>query len=534
MESKKAKQIVQVYSELQKQRQPLEIYWRDAYRFTNPKRGMAFSTKNSDGITNATSARTQQAALLDSTSIEAVMLLAASMLEGLTPSNSSWLQLGTTDADDEDIPFELREWLEESAERMMIHIHTKSNYNAIAMEYMTDIAIAGMSGLYIEFDTETRNLYFEQWPLDSLYCQSSVSKELIDSVYRMFRYTGSEAAHKFGFTNLPDYIQKDIKTNPSSLKTYEFIHTIRPRIKESGKQSQGKFKKTMPFESVYVEVKTKAAVKEDGFRYFPVIIPRFELIPGTDYAVGQLDKALPDIKMLNKTIELNIKAKEIDLYPPMMVEDDAVLNPSTLRIGPNRIIPVSNINGLKPLATGANHRLSIEEINRLQNQIKRVMMADMLQPLEKQNMTATEVATRTQLVRKVLGPVYSRTESEFQIPLVTIVFNLLFENGMLGQLPQGLENISIKPIFQSPQARAQRMDEVTAMLQFEDSMRNTIGLDPAVIDNYDLDKSTQKKAMMFGVPVDVMRDDRKVKQIREQRQAQQQQQALMEQQQNGQ
>jgi hypothetical protein len=406
-------------------------------------------------------------------------------------------------------------------------VHT-SNYNAQAFEFFTDICIGGMCGLFIDM-APAGGYYFEHWSLTGLYCKETLNNSTIDTVYRTLTMTAQEAANKFGITNLPDTMQKDFADNPTATTEYEFIHTIRPRMK-GGKQSSGKLTKQLPWESIYVHKESEQVVMESGFEEFPVVIPRWMKIPDTDYALGPFNTALPDVKTLNKIREMVLMNMEMAIAGTFVAKDDGVLNPNTVEIGPRSLIMAADVDNIKPLTTAGNFNLAQNEITILQDQIRRVMMSDQLAPAGVANETATAVTQRTQMIRMVLAPVYGRLQAEFLDPLLKRCFGLAFRAGILGQPPQALEQYgaSFLPTYQSPIARAQKMETVNAIDQFNQRMMNMLQVNPSVGDWYDFDASLHIMADLLGVPVALIKDDKAVATIRAQK-AQAQQQAAQQQ-----
>ncbi|MCY1249427.1 hypothetical protein D9M72_629600 [compost metagenome] len=62
------------------------------------------------------------------------------------------------------------------------------------------------------------------------------------------------------------------------------------------------------------------------------------------------------------------------------------------------------------------------------------------------------------------------------------------------------------------------MDDVTAMDRYESSLAQSMqAFGPQVADTYDVDKAAQKRAEILGIPVELMRDQREIDQIRQQR-----------------
>lgn len=162
-------------------------------------------------------------------------------------------------------------------------------------------------------------------------------------------------------------------------------------------------------------------------------------------------------------------------------------------------------------------------------------MADQLPPVGTQQMTATEIHTRVELIRQMLGPMYGRLQVEYLISILDRCFGLALRAGALGQPPQELwgRNLSFK--FVSPFALAQRMAEVIATEQFVASVGQMAAVEPTILDNIDFDAVAVITGTGRGVPQTIMRTSDEVAQLRQARQkakeeqaAQQQQAAIME------
>jgi hypothetical protein len=61
-------------------------------------------------------------------------------------------------------------------------------------------------------------------------------------------------------------------------------------------------------------------------------------------------------------------------------EDDGVLNPRTLKVGPRKVVVANSVDSLKPLEPPGNFELGAIEMQRLQRAIRKVLMADQLEP----------------------------------------------------------------------------------------------------------------------------------------------------------
>lgn len=519
--------VLTQFTALKALRQPLDTSYRDSYMYTYPSLGVGFMNDSNDGISNAQNAAAQQAKLFDSTATDAVRLLSSSVLSSLTPPGVRWFDLAQPLLDEEELDQDGKEWLEESAERIHSMIHA-SNYDTEALEFTMHQMIAGMAGIYVEL--KNRKFHFETWALNHLYCRETLNLGYIDTVYRRFEYTSQQAVLEFGLTNLPKNIQEAHEQDEHNAKLYGFVVAIRPRIK-NGKQSSGKTSKNLPWESVWVS-EDGTVVKESGFNEMPVIVPRWLKIPDTDYARGPVFDALPDIKTLNKVKENMLMNMDMHITGIFKVKDDGVINPNNIKFGARRTITVGDMDNLQPLQTGGDIQFAMNEVSSLQGSIRRMLLADQLGPTEKAIQTATEVQTRNNQVRQILGPIFARLQSEFLTHLIARCFGLVAREGLLANAPQSITQGAgdFEIVYRSPLARSQKMQELQAIDEMIARIQPIAQIKPEVLDFINFDKLVQEFGDLLGVDPELMNDEGAVKKTRytrqkqaEQAQAQQQQ-----------
>jgi hypothetical protein len=271
-----------------------------------------------------------------------------------------------------------------------------------------------------------------------------------------------------------------------------------------------KLSKNLPFMSCDVEVGGKHIVRERGFEEFPCAIPRWSLIPGTHYAMGPAFYALPDMQELNELVRMEKAAADLAVSGMWIAEDDGVLNPKTVKVGPRKIIIANSVDSMKELKSGADFNVSFTIKAQLQAQIRRAMMADQLQPQDGPAMTATEVHVRVGLIRQLLGPVYGRLQSEYLQQLVERCFGIAFRAGVLGQPPESLRNREFHVRYISPLARAQRLEDVTAMDRIEAGLLQKSQVMPDILDVYNFEEAESLRAQYLGAPGKVMRTDKEL------------------------
>jgi hypothetical protein len=199
----------------------------------------------------------------------------------------------------------------------------------------------------------------------------------------------------------------------------------------------------------------------------PWIVSRYAKVAGEIYGRGPLITALPDIKTLNKTLELLLKNASLAIAGVYTAADDGVLNPNTVKIIPGAIIPVARNGGpqgesLKPLPRAGDFNVSQIIMNDLRMSIKRILLDESLPPDNMSARSATEVVERMKELSQNLGSAFGRLINETMIPLVTKILRVMDERGLI-DLPLKVNGLEIKV---SPLAMAQSMEDVQNVLQF--------------------------------------------------------------------
>lgn len=501
-------------SEMISDRVPHEDTWRECYDYSFPSRGAGFNGE----IIDAATATAKKAEILDGVSTDAGNTLAASLQGGLTPSNALWadLYVGENDTDED------ARWLGDAARTMWQRIHA-SNFDAEALEAQLDMVSAGWFVMFIGEGPEG-GYQFETWPLSECYVASSTPGGPIDIVYRCYSPTAQQvvADHE---TKVSQTVQDIAAKKP--LTKVKLVRAIYPRRVYDPRAVMGR---NMRFASITVEKDTKTVLSESGFPEQPFVAPRWARLPGSPYALGPMAGALPDCRELNDLTFLEKSAVEMNLAPPLVAEDDGVLNPRVVKIGPRKIIVANSVDSIKPLYDGANVNIGWTAKRDLQLAIRRTLMADMLEPQDGPARTATEVHARMQLIRQVLGPRYGRMQSEYLNPLVRRCFGLAYRAGVFGQAPESLQDRLINVRYLSPLARAQQLEEVSAVERLFATAGQMAGVMPDILDNLDGDEAIRMNGRALGAPNKVIRSARDVAKLRKQRadaQAAMQQQAAM-------
>jgi hypothetical protein len=504
-------QIIKRKESLRSLRTVHEDTWIECLDHSFPIRANGFF---GDGSSDTGAAKAKRARLMDSTATDAGRTQASSIQSGMTPANSRWFTLAVGHETDEE-----KRWLDESGQLLWENIHA-GNFDAAAFECFLDMIAVGWFALFIDVDRERGGLRFEQWPINTVYCASSKKGGQIDTIYRDFELTVEQCVNDYGIDAVSDKVRQLYQDGKLDEKI-KLVQAIYPRSTYAVGAQRAK---NLPFASCHVEVESKKLVRESGFHELPVVVPRWVLIPNSVYAVGPMFDVLPDVKELNRLLLLEDAAAELAVAGMWIAEDDGVLNPRTVRVGARKIIVANSVDSMKPLLTGSDFKVSFTKKEMLQAQIRKMLMADQLQPQDGPAMTATEVHVRVQLIRQLLGPVYGRLQAEYLKPLIERCFGLAYRAGVFNPPPESLAGRDFHIVYVSPLAKAQKLEEVSAI-------QNTLMLAgeiakvlPNVLDNIDGDEALRQIADGNGAPQTILRNVKDRDALRHQREQAQQQQ----------
>jgi hypothetical protein len=473
---------------LKGKRSPLESDWRDCFDVTFPVRGNGFSGQ----VMDPTAARAKNAARLDSTGTDSARTLASAIMSGVTPANSQWFALDVGEETEEE-----RTWLDEAARIIWENIHG-ANFDAVGFECCLDMTAAGWFVLFADINREAGGGYaFEQWPIAECFITSTRQDGRADTIYREYTLTAQQAVEHF--TKLGGSCSDKLREKAAN-KPFEPVQLVRCIEPRKVYAMGAKLSRNLPFTSCDVEVDGHHVILEQGFHEFPCACPRWTVIPGTPYATGPVFDALPDILELNDLVRMEKAAAELAVAGMWIAEDDGVLNPRTVKVGPRKVIVANSVDSMKELKSGSDFNVSFTMKDKLQAQIRKTLMADQLQPQDGPAMTATEVHVRVGLIRQLLGPVYGRLQSEYLQALIERCFGLAFRAGALGQPPQSLANRSYHVRYLSPLARAQKLEDVVAMDRLEAGLIQKAAVMPEALDVYAWDEADRLRAQYLGVP----------------------------------
>lgn len=477
--------------------------WRELAEFIRPNKKRAGEVRTAGGK--------QTERLYDPTAVNANRKL-ANFLNGAVISGSTrWFNLTTGDDADLMRDHEVAVWLDDTATRMYSQFQ-RSNLNAVAPQAFSSLSGLGSAGIFM--DERQRSgpgfpgFQFKVIPLGQFACAIDGDGN-VNQFYYDFEMTATAAVGMFGEKNLPNYLAEAYKTSPFA--KFWFTQAIEPR---PGKN--GLFSTDMAYGSYIIEHREKTILREKGFPEMPFFVPRWDTEEGETFGRGCGHIALPDIRSLNKVKELGLQALALQVRPPLQVPQDGVLG-GTARLTPAAQNVMIGDREIKPIDLGHDLKSEMVKGEELRESIKSCFHRDIVEPLSKNYMTATEVVQALELVYRELGPTLGNVQTGWLKPMVDRAFNMMYRAGAFLPVPEQLAGANLAIEYEGPLARSQRTGDITALQTGLALVGGIAQLDPQVVDKIDSDAHVDYIYDVLGITKRNLRKTADVKKIRESR-----------------
>lgn len=353
-----------------------------------------------------------------------------------------------------------------------------------------------------------------------------------NTLYREYYATVAQLVQEFGKDRVSTAVARLF--DQGALDQFvRCVHVIEPRNVRRTVDSP--FAHDMPWRSTYFEYGTNEdkLLADEGFKRFPVLIPRWDVDSDEVYGISPGWEALGDGRGMQHG-ELR-KAQVIDYQslPPVQM-------PTSLKNGAHDILP----GGISYYdATGPNSgiRTAFEvniklpdlraDLKEVEMRVNESFYVDLFRAIlddTRSNITAREIAEKHQEKLLLLGPTVERTENEILVPLVDMCFDALVdgdeERAMLGLDPllpdipgefEGGEELTFE--FDSMLTQALRMTKAGNLDRFTGTATALIQVAPEAADKIDFDDIIDQYKDALGVPSSSVRDDAMVLKLRKAR-----------------
>lgn len=422
--------------------------YEDCYEYALPQRNLY-----SGYYEGKVAGKQKMSRVFDSTAIHATQRFANRLQAGLFPPYKHWARLEVGSQFDEQIKQKAQGVFDKYTDTLF-EVLRQSNFDLAMGEFLLDLAV-GTAVMHIEQGDEATPLRFTAVP-QYLVAIEEGANGAIDNVYRKLRIKGESLLREYPDAVISPQLADAIDRNPGEeLDLFDAVvfdqesgryhyHVVWPR----GRQ-----------ELVYREMKSS-----------PFVVSRYMKVAGEVYGRGPLVTAIPDVKTLNKTLEMVLKNASLSIAGVYTAADDGVLNPQNIKIQPGAVISVARNGGpqgasLAPLPKAGDFNTSQIVIQDLRINIKKIMMDDTLPPDNMSARSATEISERTRELATNLGSAFGRLITETLVPIVTRTLVVMDQMGLI-DLGFKIDGRVVKVVPVSPLAQNQKMQEVQAVINY--------------------------------------------------------------------
>jgi len=461
--------------------------------------------------------------MFDSTATMVAEDLAAWIHSNLTSMGMEWFSLKIGGEFEENK--EVQEWLEE-CKKIQFAALRDSNFSGEWMEVLNDLVTFCTGALFIE-EQEIVNPGFNGFNFISLppgtYSVMEGRNGRVQGLFREFDLRPQEAVDRWGENKVSEDIKGDVKKDPSKMHT--FVHACFPK-----KWFGGKNKTQKEFVSYYVDAKKKIIMSTGGYDNFPFFVIPWRRESGETYGRGPGWTALPDIKSIHKAGELGLKEWALSILPPLGMVDNGVIG--SVRLTPGGLTVIKKDGDLKPILTGAKYSENRPKKEDLKQAIREVFHGDKVKfipPREQTGqMTAYEVARRYQLAQQLLGPTFGNIIYHGLDLIIETSFNMMNRAKAFPDAPELIQE-NVKVYYESPLARAQRIQEIEAINNTLEAGGAIAEVKPDIMDNFKLDETMVHVAEVLGYPSKLINSEAEREEIRNARAKAEKQRADLEQ-----
>ncbi|MDR3418686.1 MAG: portal protein [Nevskia sp.] len=498
--------------QLENGRRVFDAHWQQVADYSLPSR--EFVRRQAPG------AKRSVTLIFNTTAVLACEQLAGALHGMLTSPALRWFALRPRRPDlrDDD---DARKWFDAVTELMYAHFTSPEvGFDTALHEIYLDLSGFGTGCMFMP-DRGQGGCGYEARPLAECYVSEGADGR-IDTLFRLYTLPAREVVRLWPET-CPEAVQKIAEKTPD--EPVKMMHATWPEEDSEGKRH---------WPSCYAVRDQKTQLEEQRFQDFPFAVPRWSKRSGEMYGNGPGMNALPDVKLVNKLEQVDLRSRAKLCDPVLVLPDDGFLTPLTL--DPGSVIyarPGLNKDDRPyPLSTGGQPQLTEQKITQVEQRIKACYYTTWMNLPQQPNMTATEVLQRRDEMLRLMGPMIARVQSELLGPVIARTFAVMARNGLLPPLPDSLKSKDGKTEdyqveYLSPLALAQRSSDAEQVQRWLGTMQPLIQADPQVLDKVDADAVAEFLAERNGVPARLMRDAASLTAYRQKRQqaADQQQQA---------
>jgi len=457
----------------------------------------------------------------------------ASVIESLaTPQSNTWHRL---------VPADkmlkrnraVRLFFDDLNERLFSYRYRPvANFVGNSQQVYLGLGVYGNGVMYVDQPEDQKGLRYRNIHLGEAYFVENHAG-IVDTIYRSFHLTARQIIQQFASSedSVPEAVTEAVKNPQQAEKKFEILHCVYPRADHDPRRID---RKGMKFASLYVFVQTQELIRESGYNSFPFPTARYTQASGEVYGRGPAQWVLPAIKVLNEEKKTILKQGHRIVDPVLLAHDDGNLGNFSLKPG---FLNPGGVNAdgkalIHALPTG-NLAIGDKLMEMERTVINDAFLITLFQILiDTPQMTATEVLERAREKGMLIAPTAGRLQAEFLGRLIERELDLMFQQGLVGDLPSILRDSEAAEYhieYDSPMSRMQRAEKAAGFMRALDVAANyakNTG-DPSPLDFFNFDVAMPEILDIQGAPTSWTRALDDVAQIRDGRAKAQQTQQMI-------
>lgn len=467
--------------------------------------------------------------IINETPCQALDVGVSGLFNGLCDPTEEWMGLETDNPELNKLQI-VREWCEEVASRHLKEVSKSNFYTVVPEDFKSILAYGTCASITLE-SFEDSCLWFGAFPMGSYWIGNSARRR-VNTVARDIWMNARQIVEEFKIENVSDPVRQAYESGRGE-QQFCVTHLVYPN--PEWKEAESFASKDKKYLSCYYEQGQKnyedKVLLEEGFDTFPVQVARWSTCGNAPWGFGPGYSVLGSSRAL-QAFEVDLAlAREKQINPPLIVPAGVNLAGLSLLPGAlNQATDPAGAQGLRPLhETRFDLAAGQAGIAELSTRIREGFYNNIFLMLANDQggkMTAREVMERAREKRLALTPILRLTH-EYLTPRVARNLDIMGKRGKLPPFPPEMAGASLRIQYKSVLAKAAELERSATS---KDHMLNFVAplaaIDHTILDNYDFDALSRETAKNDGLPAAIMRDPKKVEELRQARQqliAQQQQ-----------
>ncbi|MEL6204115.1 MAG: portal protein [Pseudomonadota bacterium] len=330
----------------------------------------------------------------------------------------------------------------------------------------------------------------------------------VDTMFRnLCGMTARQVGQRFGRPGdkLHSSVQRAVEKSPD--KVLSFRHVMMP-IGEYEFTTGIKAPPEADYASIYIDCDHKSIVREAFSYEFRYVVPRWQLISGSPYAVSPAAMtSLPDARTMQAMARTMLEAAEKQVDPPLKAVEEAIKGEVNYHGGGitwvDRAYDERLGPALEPLGLQGNVRLGVDMLVRLQAMTQEAWYLTKLALPQAAGRTAFETAQLVEEFIRQSIPLFEPLETDYNAPLLDMAASTLLRVGALGpldQIPPALAGTDIEFAFANPlqdAAKKQKVSQFQATVEISGAARQ---LDPTSAVDVDVRTAARDAIDGTGAP----------------------------------